>query len=196
MSIKIKSTKTFKNLPCAHAQHFDRNSDGSVGQCAAVHGYDREVTITFAGEVDEHGWVYPFGGLKPVKEWLEWYFDHVTLLPADDPRVTEIPHGMLFNGGLFDKLRVLPYGVSMEMSALFAWEVLNPYIYHTTAGRCYIEKLEFREHERNSAFLEVDEATAKKQAMGYEYQADLSASKKRFHTFVPPKDALNELNKV
>jgi len=51
----------------------------------------------------------------------------------------------------------------MEMSSLFIWEQVNPYIVEMTNGRCYLEKVESIEHDSNSAFIEVDEATAMRQ---------------------------------
>jgi 6-pyruvoyl-tetrahydropterin synthase len=160
MAIEIKATKVYKNLPCGHAQYFDKNDDGTPGHCAQVHGYDRSVEFTFAGEPDEHGWIVPFGGLKPVKEFLEYYFDHVTVLPADDPRIADIPEHITDAGGLLGTLRVLPSGVSMEMSSLFIWEHVNHYIYRMTQGRCYVERVRVYEHERNDAMVEVDQETA------------------------------------
>lgn len=161
MGIVVKATKVYKNLPCAHAQWFDEQADGSPGHCAQIHGYDRSVEFTFAGTPDGHGWIVPFGGLKPVKEFLEYYFDHVTVLPADDPRLENIPEKITDAGGLLGTLRVLPYGVSMEMSSLFIWEHVNAYIYKTTEGRCYVERVRVYEHERNDAMVEVDPDTAK-----------------------------------
>lgn len=161
MGIVVKATKVYKNLPCAHAQWFDQKEDGSPGHCAQVHGYDRSVEFTFAGTPDGHGWIVPFGGLKPVKEFLEYYFDHVTVLPADDPRLESIPTAMTEANGILGTLRVLPYGVSMEMSSLFIWEHVNAYIYKTTEGRCYVERVRVYEHERNDAMVEVDADTAK-----------------------------------
>lgn len=160
MSIRVKSTKKFKYLPCGHAQHFDTEADGSPGECASIHGYDREVEFTFAGEVDSHGWIVPFGELKPVKNFLEFYFDHVTVLPADDPRLADIPPSLTQPGGILGTLRVLPSGVSMEMSSLFIWEWVNHYIVSVTDHRCYVEKVQVFEHDRNSGFVEVDQATA------------------------------------
>ena len=116
--IEVHSTKTFMNLPCGHAQWFDKEPDGSPGECASIHGYDRSVRLTFSGSVDEHGWIVPFGELAKVKSWLEYYFDHTTVLPADDPRLGSINPEMLQSGGLLHTVRVLPYGVSMEMSSL------------------------------------------------------------------------------
>lgn len=151
--IEIHSTKTFLNLPCAHAQFFDLEPDGSPGECASIHGYDRSVTLTFSGSVDEQGWIVPFGELGRVKKFLEYYFDHTTVLPANDARIASIPESMTAEGGLLNKLRVLPYGVSMEMSALFILEHVNAYIMHITKGRCYVSQVECREHERNSAHV-------------------------------------------
>ena len=118
--IEVHSTKKYLNLPCAHAQHFDRKEDGSHGHCASIHGYDRSVEVTFSGEVDEHGWIVSFGGLKKVKQFIEFYQDHVTCLPADDPRIDKlVKDGHANSDGLLSTLRVLPYGVSMEMTSLF-----------------------------------------------------------------------------
>lgn len=162
--MKVKSTKAWHKLPCAHAQWFHVNDDGTPGNCASWHGYDRSVIMTFAGRTDEMGWVVPFGGLKKVKEFVEYYFDHTALIPANDPRVEEIiriSDGMTIP--LF-KYRVLPYGVSMEMSSLFVWEQVNPYILDITDGRCYLEKVEMVEHDSNSAFIIVTEDDARRQA--------------------------------
>jgi len=164
--IKISATKVYKNLPCAHAQWFDTMEDGSPGHCAQVHGYDRSVEFRFTGSPDGHGWIVPFGGLKPVKEFLEYYFDHVTVLPADDPRLEQLrgtEH--VDRNGLLGTLRVLPYGVSMEMSSMFIWEHVNAYIFQTTEGRCWVERVRVYEHERNDAMCEVDYATARLDAI-------------------------------
>ena len=194
MSIQIKSTKKFKYLPCAHAQWFDENPDGSPGHCASVHGYDREVEITFAGNVDEYGWLVPFGQLKKVKEFLEYYFDHVTVLPANDPRIKSIPREMIEPGGILGTLRVLPYGVSMEMSALFVWEYVNEFVFHTTGGRCYVEKVQMFEHDRNSGIVEVDEATARKDARRKISSSTGLLPKASAWIEEPPHDALDRLD--
>lgn len=164
MAIKIKSTKVYKNLPCGHAQFFDCEADGSPGECASIHGYDRSVEFTFAGSVDDMGWIVPFGELKELKTFLEYYFDHVTVLPANDPRLPHLTPELTQTGGLLSRVRILPSGVSMEMSALFIWEHANHYIYKITNGRCYVEQVRVYEHERNDAMVEVDEDTARADA--------------------------------
>jgi len=195
MAIEIKATKVYKNLPCGHAQYFDKNDDGTPGHCAQVHGYDRSVEFTFAGEPDEHGWIVPFGGLKPVKDFLEYYFDHVTVLPADDPRIADIPEHMTDTGGVLGTLRVLPSGVSMEMSSLFIWEHVNHYIYNMTQGRCYVERVRVYEHERNDAMVEVDRETARDSATRKNVAgADTLPQYPRWD-WESPADALDRLNK-
>ena len=68
--MKVKSTKAWHKLPCGHAQFFDTEADGTAGECASVHGYDRSVKLTFAGQIDDQGWIVPFGELKQVKKSL------------------------------------------------------------------------------------------------------------------------------
>lgn len=197
MTVQIKSTKKFLNLPCGHAQWFDKNPDGTPGHCASIHGYDRAVELTFSGDIDINGWIFPFGKeLKPVKAFLEYYFDHVTILPADDPRLETLAQAA-HPGGPLAELRVMPSGVSMEMSSLFIWEHVNAYIYHTSGGRVVVEKVQVFEHERNSGMLEVDIQSAKKQALNY-------SKTYPEHDFLPhiprwdweaPKDAMARVNR-
>ena len=194
MSIKVKATKVFKYLPCGHAQYFDKEPDGSPGECASIHGYDREVEFTFAGDIDEHGWIVPFGELKPVKDFLEYYFDHVTVLPADDPRLKLITEELTVPGGILGTLRVLPSGVSMEMSSVFIWEHVNHYIYKVTNGRCYVERVRVYEHNRNDAMCEVDEATAKRSAQDKIDDMRLVLVKQARWDWESPKDLMNRLN--
>jgi 6-pyruvoyl-tetrahydropterin synthase len=194
MGIQIKATKVYKNLPCGHAQWFDTKDDGTPGHCAQVHGYDRSVEFTFAGEPDEHGWIVPFGKLKDVKDFLEYYFDHVTVLPADDPRIGDIPDVMVNNGGLLGTLRVLPSGVSMEMSSVFIWEHVNHYIHVITDGRCYVERVRVYEHERNDAMCEVDEATAKRDALKKEAELATLLEQKPRWNWEAPKDLMKRIN--
>jgi 6-pyruvoyltetrahydropterin/6-carboxytetrahydropterin synthase len=62
----------------------------ATSHCRFIHGYALAVKLTFAcadDEVDENGWVINFGGLKPVKAFLEETFDHKTLVAEDDPEL-------------------------------------------------------------------------------------------------------------
>ena len=158
--MNLKSTKSYYNLPVAHRQWFDKGVDGYPGPCSKWHGYDRSVHFEFSGEMDEHGWIVGFGDLKPVKAFLEYYYDHTALIGANDPQLDQAIEAHA--NGLVD-LRVMPYGVSMEMSSLFIWEQVNPLIYSITDGRAIISRVECREHEKNSAFIEFDEEISYRQ---------------------------------
>lgn len=192
--IKVSSTKAFVNLPCAHAQYFDKEPDGSPGNCASVHGYDRTVKITFTGEVDDQGWIVPFGELSEVKKFLEYYFDHVTVFPANDPRIQNIPMRMRVPGEILGTMRVLPYGVSMEMSSLFIWEHINAFVLNITDGRCYVSKVECIEHERNSAYIEVGEFEARRDGYTRIKEGVDLLPKVNDWVYVQPKARIGELN--
>jgi 6-pyruvoyl-tetrahydropterin synthase len=195
VGIKVKSTKVFKYLPCGHAQYFDKEPDGSPGDCASIHGYDRSVEFTFAGDIDEMGWVVPFGELGEVKKFLEYYFDHVTVLPANDPRLDELMNTSLLRpGGLLGTLRVLPSGVSMEMSSVFIWEWVNHYIYKVTNGRCYVERVRVYEHDRNDAMCEADEDTAKQDAQRKLKSGTTVLPMKSIWDLENPKDLMERFN--
>ena len=189
--MKLKCTKSYYNLPVAHMQWFDTDESGYdySGPCAKWHGYDRSVHFEFAGDVDEHGWIVGFGDLKPLKDFLEFYFDHTALASADDPRLEKIYEAHA--NGLVD-LRVLPYGVSMEMSSVFIWEQVNPWIYEITDGRAYVSRVECREHEKNSAFIEIEEKIARKQAKKAEKKLFKFAN---WNEFVSPRDILKKYMK-
>lgn len=188
----IKSTKKFDRMPCAHAQYFDTTTGGIdySGHCAGLHGYSRSVAFEFSGIPDQNGWIVPFGGLKVVKAWLEYYFDHTAIIPADDPRKDQFIKASE-QDKMFD-LRILPYGVSMEMSSLFIWEHVNAYVMNTTDKRCFVSKVTVIEHEPNSGFLEANyqealESYQKIYVFGGDYQL---LPKKRYWDYVNPHNHL------
>ena len=82
MSKRYTSTKTYRNLPCAHRQW--RHD----GHCAYIHGYSREYTFFFdAKSMDKHGWVVGFGDLKELEKYLIEMYDHTLLISEDDPEL-------------------------------------------------------------------------------------------------------------
>ena len=45
--------------------------------CRFLHGYSLQFKFTFGcSELDNKNWAVDFGGLKPLKAWLEDMFDH------------------------------------------------------------------------------------------------------------------------
>ncbi len=140
------STKTFANLPCNHRQW------RHAGHCAFLHGYSRSYTFHFAcSEVDETHFVVDFGSLKRLKRWLEWMFDHTTLINADDP---ELPLFETLHARQVIDLRVMP-NVSMEASARYVWAYADALVRAGTGGRAWCFAVEARENDKNSAFYTV-----------------------------------------
>jgi 6-pyruvoyltetrahydropterin/6-carboxytetrahydropterin synthase len=142
------STKTFRNLPCAHRQWKNE------GHCAFVHGYSREFIIHFAAsELDKHGWVVDFGGLKELREFLVHWFDHTLLLAEDDPLLSEFKE--LENKGACD-LRILE-SASIEYSAKFVYEFANELIRKKTKNRAWCYRVEVKENDKNSAIYHASD---------------------------------------
>jgi 6-pyruvoyl-tetrahydropterin synthase len=189
--MEIRSTKSFWKLPTAHLQYQDGNGKGP---CAKFHGYDRSVHFEFAGKPDEHGWLYPFGGLKQVKALLEYYLDHTAVITGNDPRLSDIIKAN--EKSEFLDLRILPYGVSMEMTALFLWEQINPEIVVSSQYRAYISKIEVREHDSNSAFFQTTKDTAMKQAAEVIRSGTPYMVMKPTWAFIEPKIALQKLDSL
>lgn len=81
---KFLSTKTYGNdrgLSCCFRQWRSTHS-----HCSMVHGYSIGVKLVFECDtLDERNWVMDFGGLKPLKQWLEYMFDHTMCVAEDDP---------------------------------------------------------------------------------------------------------------
>ena len=70
--------------------------------CNLIHGYALQFEFLFGGEeLDERNWIVDFGGLKPLKEWLKYMFDHTYLLASDDPEFeTFYTKNILLNEGI------------------------------------------------------------------------------------------------
>ena len=135
------STKTYRNLPCAHRQWKNE------GHCSFVHGYSREFIFHFgAKELDKHGWVVDFGGLSDLKIFLEHWFDHTLLLANDDPLLSEFRD--LETKGACD-LRLLE-SASIEYSAKFVYEFANNLIQNKTNGMAWCNRVEVKENDKNS----------------------------------------------
>ncbi len=86
--MKYISTKTYKQIgPVAYRQW------RSDSHCNLIHGYALSFHFEFeADTLDARNWVTDFGGLRPLKDFLEDKFDHCLLLASDDPMYDEIKH--------------------------------------------------------------------------------------------------------
>jgi len=116
--------------------------------CRFLHGYALGVRITFAAnELDEHNWVYDFGNLKWLKDWLAEQFDHTTLIAADDPELNTFKQ--LAEQGLI-QLRILPH-VGCEQFAKWICDFVAPKVAAETHNRVQVQSVEVFEHGANSA---------------------------------------------
>jgi len=152
---KFLSTKTYGNdrgLSCCFRQHRATHS-----HCSLLHGYSIGVKLIFECDtLDERNWCMDFGGLKELKSWLEYMFDHTTLVAKDDvalPRLQE-----LHNSGILS-IRVVE-GVGCEM---FAKMIYDRTVHHLSTLDLHrqllnptvrIKSVEVFEHGANSAIYE------------------------------------------
>ena len=73
---KFFSTKTYRQIgPVAYRQW------RADSHCNLIHGYAMSFHFEFeADSLDARNWVTDFGGLRPLKDKLEEWFDHTLLL--------------------------------------------------------------------------------------------------------------------
>lgn len=148
---KFQSTKVFDGFSTVFRQW---RAEGT--HCKYLHGYGTSVKVWFEGELDEKNWVWDFGGLKRAKgtidgknpkDWFKWLLDHTVIIAQDDPYLQSFKSLELLK---VIQLRVIPE-VGAERFAEYIYSKLSPFIESETQGRVKISKVEFREHEKNSA---------------------------------------------
>lgn len=145
-----RSTKTFthsQGLSCCFRQW------RADSHCKYLHGYAIQIKLTFASyDLDVRNWVVDFGSLKSLKGWLEDTFDHKTIVAEDDPKLVLFREMEI--AGLI-QLRILPSAGCEKFAEAIAhytemWLQSNGY-----SPRCWLESVEVREHEGNSAIVEL-----------------------------------------
>ena len=140
-----RSTKTYGHnlgLSCAFRQW------RASSHCHFVHGYAIQVSFEFsAEELDYRNWVVDFGGMKPMKKWLEETFDHKTLVAEDDPEIDWFE--MAHRRGMIDMVKVPAVGCEKFAEMIFkkCEEFLRLASY---SPRVRLESVEVREHGANS----------------------------------------------
>ena len=140
------STKTYGHnigLACVFRQP---NADHS--HCHLLHGYSLQFKFTFGcNDLDNKNWAVDFGGLKPLKKWLEDHFDHKTALDINDPHLEKFKELEAL-----DLMSIVTFdGVGAEMFAKHAFDFADDLIRKQTDGRCFVESVECMEHGANSA---------------------------------------------
>lgn len=149
--MKYQSTKVIELGSCAFRQW-----RASHSHCRFLHGYQLKAKLWFgASSLDDKNWVVDFGGLKELKEKLNYVFDHTTTVAADDPELETFKD--LDARGII-QLRVMDKGVGIERAAEVVYKIAQEYITSLTQNRCWVEKVEVFEHEDNSATFTNDKS--------------------------------------
>jgi 6-pyruvoyltetrahydropterin/6-carboxytetrahydropterin synthase len=152
---KFQSTKIFDGFSTVFRQW---KAEGT--HCKFLHGYGVSFKVWFEGELDEKNWVWDFGGMKRAKgtidgknpkEWMDYMFDHTTLIAEDDPFLNAFIE--MGNAGAA-QIRILP-SVGAEQFAKYVFEKLNIFVQEETNGRVKVIRVEFAEHNKNTAVYEL-----------------------------------------
>jgi 6-pyruvoyltetrahydropterin/6-carboxytetrahydropterin synthase len=151
---KFQSTKVFDGFSTVFRQW---RAEGT--HCKFLHGYGVSFKVWFEGELDEKNWVWDFGGMKRAKgtidnmnpkEWMDYMFDHTTVVAEDDPALGGFK---TMNDIGIIQLRILP-AVGAEQFAKYIFEKLNAFVQEETENRVKVVRVEFMEHNKNTAIYE------------------------------------------
>lgn len=139
-----ESTKIIDLGSCAFRQWKANHS-----HCKFIHGYRLQAKFWFScTTLDDKNWVVDFGGLKELKDALEKQFDHTLCVAGDDPLLDGFKS--LHDAGGCD-LRIMPDGVGIERTAEWCLKTADTIVRRITNNRCWVNKVEVWEHEKNSA---------------------------------------------
>jgi 6-pyruvoyltetrahydropterin/6-carboxytetrahydropterin synthase len=150
----FQSTKLFDGYSTVFRQW---KAEGT--HCRFLHGYGVSFRVWFEGELDERNWVWDFGGMKRAKgtidgknpkEWMDYMFDHTTVVAEDDPGINGFK--TMDQLGII-QLRIIP-AVGAEQFAKFIFEKLNMFVQEETSSRVKVTRVEFMEHHKNTAIYE------------------------------------------
>jgi len=142
--MRYKSTKILELGSCAFRQWRAVHS-----HCKFIHGYRLVAKFWFSCDsLDDKNWVVDFGGLDELKKILQKQFDHTLCVSEDDPLLEGFKS--LHTAGGCD-LRIMPKGVGIERTAEWCLNVSDAHVRQLTNNRCWVEKVEVWEHEKNSA---------------------------------------------
>ncbi len=150
----FRSTKIFDGYSTVFRQW---RAEGT--HCKFLHGYGVSLKVWFEGELDERNWVWDFGGMKRAKgtidgmnpkAWMDYMFDHTTIIAEDDPYLESFK---LMEENELIQLRIIP-AVGAEQFAKYIYEKLNTFVQEETQGRVQVKRVEFMEHNKNTAIYE------------------------------------------
>jgi 6-pyruvoyltetrahydropterin/6-carboxytetrahydropterin synthase len=151
---RFQSTKLFDGFSTVFRQW---RAEGT--HCKFLHGYGVSFRVWFEGELDERNWVWDFGGMKRAKgnidgmnpkAWMDYMFDHTTIVATDDPGIGGF---RTMNELGIIQLREIE-AVGAEQFAKYIYEKLNKFVQEETNGRVSVVRVEFMEHNKNTAIYE------------------------------------------
>ena len=144
--MNYESTKVLELGSCAFRQWRAGHS-----HCKFIHGYRLQAKFWFGcSALDDKNWVVDFGGLKGLKQLLEQQFDHTLCVAADDPQLEQFK--ALHASGVAD-VRIMDKGVGIERTAEWCFDKADAFVRSETNNRCWVNKVEVWEHEKNSAIV-------------------------------------------
>ena len=147
--MSFESTKVIELGSCAFRQW---RADHS--HCKFIHGYRLISKFWFGCDnLDDRHWVVDFGSLKELKNTLEKQFDHTLCVAADDPCLEDFKK--LHEKGVCD-LRIMATGVGIERTAQWCFITADMIVRSQTKNRCWVNKVEVWEHEKNSAIYSYE----------------------------------------
>ena len=150
----FQSTKLFDGYSCVFRQW---KAEGT--HCRFIHGYGVSFRVWFEGNLDERNWVWDFGGMKRAKntidgknpkEWMDYMFDHTTIIAEDDPFINAFKQ--METAGVA-QIRIIP-AVGAEQFAKYIFEKLDTFVQEETNGRVKVVRVEFMENNKNTAIYE------------------------------------------
>ena len=151
---KFQSTKVFDGFSCVFRQW-----KAETTHCRFLHGYGVSFKLWFEGELDDRNWVWDFGGMKRAKgtidgmspkAWMDYTFDHTLIVAEDDPEIETFKQ---MDADGVAQVRIIP-ATGAERFAQFIFDKLNPFIQEETNGRVKVTRVEFMEHNKNTAIYE------------------------------------------
>lgn len=141
------STKTYLEIcPVAYRQW------KADSHCNLIHGYALSFHFEFEAEtLDARNWVMDFGGLRPLKQKLEEWFDHKLLVADDDPLRDELLN--LSKLGLAKVTQIPRTGCEGIADFLYKYinGILLPEYGEEESKRVWCSKVEVRETNSNMA---------------------------------------------
>jgi 6-pyruvoyltetrahydropterin/6-carboxytetrahydropterin synthase len=144
---KYTSTKTYTNIaPCAYRQW------RAESHCNDIHGYAFSYHFEFESDsLDVRNWVMDYGGLRPLKDQLEEWFDHKLLVAVDDPNYADLMK--LQELGLAKITEVEATGC--EALAAWLYEYINTIFIpqYGEEDRIWCSRVEVRETPSNMAYV-------------------------------------------